>query len=429
MNRAAMPLLRILCFLLLATIPATAQSASAPVTVIYAGHLLDVTQGRTLHDVAVVIRGDKLEAVGERNEVSVPPGARIVRLPQSATLLPGLIDAHVHITWDPEASRQDPLGVSIPREPLAGAKVARTTLMAGFTTARSLGSTGYSDLALRDAITDGQVPGPWLLVSGTGMGPPGGICDRVFQGGGTAQGVDGVTQKVRDLVAAGVDVIKLCAGGGVLPRPEAAQVTEFSEAEVRAIVEEAHRHGRKVSAHAQGPAAILLAVRAGVDSVEHGGLIDDEAARAMLDHKTFLVPTLYRLDWILEKARSGGAPAANLQQLENARNLARQNIGRAVNLGVPIAFGTDATVYPHGLNAREFAVLVEIGMSPLEAIRAATTNAARLLGLTTVGSVEAGKLADLTAVDGDPLADVSRLEKVRFVMKGGTVYRNDFSTH
>ena len=408
--------------------PATAQTPLPDsLHVIYAARMLDVRQGRILPDVVVVIRGEKIESVltgGAR--FKLPAGAKVTRLPASLTLLPGLIDAHTHITWDPQSQRNDPPGVTIPREPLIGAGVARKTLQAGFTTVRSLGSTGFSDLALRDAIADGLVPGPRVQAAVTGLGPPGGVCDTVFQHEGAVTGVEAAVAKVKALVAAGADVIKLCAGGGVLPREDAAQATELTEAELRAIAEEAHRQGRKVAAHAQGPEAIRRAVEAGVDSIEHGGLIDEASVLLMKEKGTFLVPTLYRLDWTLANAEKNGAPAAALERLRRSRQLAREHVARAILLGVPVAFGTDATVYPHGLNAREFAVLVELGMTPLEAIRSATLNAAQLLGWEgKVGVIEPGAFADLIGVEGNPLEDVKRLEKVILVIKGGTTYNDE----
>ncbi|HSC78341.1 MAG TPA: amidohydrolase family protein, partial [Candidatus Acidoferrales bacterium] len=345
-----------------------------------------------------------------------------------ATVLPGLIDAHTHLTWDPQSQRTTPPDIAVPHEPLIGARTARLTLLAGFTAARNLGSTGFSDLALRDAIAAGDVPGPRLRAAGTGMGIPGGVCDAVFQAGGTAQGAEAVTQKVRDLTRAGADTIKLCAGGGVLATPRDAEAVEFSEEELRAIVTEAHQGGLPVAAHAQGQEAIRRAVAAGVDSIEHGGLIDEEIALQMKQKKIYLVPTLYRLEWRLENAEKRGIDPAQLERLRQAVTANQENIRRAIRVGVPIALGTDATVYPHGLNARELASLVRVGLSPLEALRAATLNAAELLRWSNdIGSLEAGKYADLIAVAGDPLQDITVLQEVKFVMRGGRLYRNELA--
>ncbi len=410
--------------------PARADSQSPSpegVIAIRAGRLLDVREGRLRENMVVLVRGERIEAVGPAADLPIPTDARVIDL-SDATVLPGLIDAHTHLTWNPQSQRNTPPDVAIPHEPLIGAGTARLTLLAGFTAARNLGSTGFSDLALRDAIAAGDVPGPRLRAAGTGMGTPGGVCDNVFQGGGTAQGAEAVAKKVRDLVHAGADTIKLCAGGGVLATPRDAEAVEFSEEELRALVAEAHGAGLPVAAHAQGPLAIRRAVAAGVDSIEHGGLIDEETALQMKQKNIYLVPTVYRLEWRVEFAEKRGVDPAQLERLKQAVAANQENIRRAIRLGTPIAVGTDATVYPHGLNARELASLVRLGLSPLETLRAATLNAAALLRWSDdIGSLEAGKYADLIAVVGDPLQDISTLQQVRFVMKGGRVYRNDFA--
>jgi imidazolonepropionase-like amidohydrolase len=287
---------------------------------------------------------------------------------------------------------------------------------------RNPGSTGGADLRLRDAIQRGEARGPRVLAAGAARGAPGGACDRVFAGEGRAAGVVEVRKRAGEILDSGADLLKLCAGGGVVAREADAGNIEYSEKEIRAAVEEAHRRGKKVAAHAQGPAAIANAVRAGVDSIEHGAWIDEASASLMKQRGVFLVPTLYRLDWQIENAEKTGATPETVQGLRDARRATHEHVRKAIALGVPVAFGTDATVYPSGLNARELAVLVELGMTPLAAIQSATLGAARLLGLQDrLGVVEPGMLADLVAVDGDPLADVRALEKVRFVMKAGRV--------
>ena len=422
-----MPVLVALAAVLMAA-PAGSQSPSPePVIAIRAGRLLDVRQGRLRENMLLLVRGERIEAVGPAAEVPIPAGARTIDL-SGATVLPGLIDAHTHLTWDSQSQRQTPPDISVPHEPLIGARTARLTLLAGFTAARNLGSNGFSDLALRDAIVAGDVPGPRLRASGTGMGIAGGVCDAAFQGGGTARGVEAVAQKVRDLVRAGADTIKVCAGGGVLATPKDAEGVEFSEEELQAIVTEAHAASLPVAAHAQGPLAIRQALAAGVDSIEHGGLIDEDTALQMKQKNIYLVPTVYRLEWRVENAEKAGADPAQLERLRQILAVNQENIRRAIRLGVPIALGTDATVFPHGFNARELGSLVRLGLSPLEALRAATLNAAALLRWSDdIGSLEPGKYADLIAVVGDPLQDVTTLQQVKFVMKGGRVYRNAFS--
>jgi imidazolonepropionase-like amidohydrolase len=373
--------------------------------------ILDVEAGRRLPGQRAVVRGGRIEALLDPAS-PLPEGAEVIDLP-GLTLLPGLIDAHVHLAWASAGA-------------LAGRDEARATLDAGFTTVRNLGSTGWADLALRDAIERGQVPGPRMLIAGPALGLKGGVCDSVFQGEGAVTSAAEAVAKVRDLIGRGVDVVKLCAGGGVIPSAADAEAIEFSEEQIRAVVAEAHRLGRKVAAHAQGPKAIANAVRAGVDSIEHGSLIDEAGARLMKERGVFLVPTLHRLDYVYEQARAGGASPEQLKRRAEGRETAQQRLRSAVTLGVPIAFGTDATVIPHGTNAREFEALKAIGLSPAEAIRSATINPAKLLGWgDRIGAVRPGLLADVIAVDGDPLQDVTALQRVRFVMKGGAVYRRD----
>ncbi len=387
-----------------------APAAGERVVVLRPAALLDVEAGRRLPGKLVVVRGDRIEAI--RNlAVPLPADAEVIDLP-GATLLPGLVDAHVHLAWAGSAAGA-----------LAGKDEARATLEAGFTTVRNLGSTGWADLALRDAIERGQVPGPRMLIAGPALGLKGGVCDAVFQGEGAVASAAEAVAKVRELIGRGVDVIKLCAGGGVIPSAADAEAVEFTEEQIRAVVAEAHRLGRKVAAHAQGPRAIANAVRAGVDSIEHGSLVDETGARLMKDRGVFLVPTLYRLDYVYEQARAGGASPEQLERRAEGRETAQQRLRSAVALGVPLAFGTDATVIPHGTNAKEFESMVAIGLSPAEALRSATVGAAKLLGWNDrIGAVRPGLLADLIAVDGDPLQDVKALQRVRFVMKGGVVY-------
>jgi imidazolonepropionase-like amidohydrolase len=407
------------------------QEGHPPKTVvIHAGHLLDVKSGKMLTNQTIVIQGDKIVGVGSNAEA--PAGAQVIDL-SNATVLPGLIDAHTHLTFATNFGYSR-LGVSIPREALTGARNARVTLDAGFTTVRNVGADGFTDVALRDAINAGDVPGPRMLVSGPPLSITGGHGDNNLlpfeyhaTSEGVADGVDGVRHVVRQNIKYGADLIKFMASGGVLSHGDNPQASQYTEEEMRAIVEEAHRLGRKVAAHAHGAQAILWASRAGVDSIEHGSYIDDAGIAEMKKDGTYLVPTLYLGDWFLENAERIGTPAELIAKGRVVIPAARKNIARAFAAGVKVGFGTDAAVYPHGLNAHEFAVMVKLGMTPLGAIQAATVNDADLLGWADkVGSVEAGKFADIIAVDGDPLADVTTLEKVRFVMKGGEVVRNGY---
>lgn len=417
-------------------VPALGQSPAGEIILIKAGRLIDVRSGQVLTDQAVLIEGDRIKAVGPWSDLSgkAPSGARLIDL-SGATLLPGLIDCHTHLTSDPTHLGYQSLGISVPRQALYGAKNARLTLEAGFTTVRNVGAEGYSDIALRDAINAGDIPGPRIFASGPAIGITGGHCDSTLlapefhhRADGVADGVPAVIAKVREIIKYGADCIKICATGGVLSKGDNPEAAEFTDEEVRAIVAEAHRLGRKVAAHAHGAAGIKQAVRAGVDSIEHGSFIDDEAIQLMKERGTFLVPTLYLADFFLENAQRMGVPSFMIEKARVVMPAARRNISRAFKAGVRVAFGTDAAVYPHGLNAREFAVMVKLGMAPIEAIRSATINAAELIGWPDrLGSIEPGKLADIVAVDGDPISDITSLERVGFVMKGGRVYKDELS--
>jgi len=379
-----------------------------------------------------VIQGDKIASVGPASEVTPSSSDKIIDLPH-ATVLPGLIDVHTHLTGDPSFGYES-LAISIPREALTGAKNARITLNAGFTTVRNVGASGYTDVALRDAVNAGDVPGPRMLVSGPALGITGGHCDNNLlpfeyhvTDDGVADGVPGVQHKVREVIKYGADLIKICATGGVLSKGDDPQASQYTLEEMKAIVADAHRLGRKVAAHAHGAQGILWASEAGVDSVEHCSYINDEAIAALKKNGTYLVPTLYLSDWLTENMQKVGMPEMYAKKMRDIIPVVRQNVGHAFANGVKVAFGTDAAVYPHGLNAHEFAVYVKLGMTPAQAIQTATVNAADLLGWSDkVGSLEAGKWADLIAVDGDPLQDVTRLQQVRFVMKGGAVVKNDY---
>jgi len=400
---------------------------------VHAGKMLDVRSGKTLTDQAIVIEGGKIVSVGPMAQTHRLSGDRFVDLP-NATVLPGLTDAHTHLTGDPKDVGPQALTISVPRATLTGARNARITLEAGFTTVRNVGADGYSDVALRDAINAGDVPGPRMLVSGPPLGITGGHCDENelpydfhFSSEGVADGVGGVQHKVRETIKYGADLIKICATGGVLSHGDNPQASAYTLEELQAIVTDAHRLGRKVAAHAHGAQGILWASQAGVDSIEHGSYIDDAGIAEMKKNGTYLVPTLYLADWFLANAERLQVPPELIAKGKEVMPAARKNIAHAFSSGVKVAFGTDAAVYPHGLNAHEFAVMVKLGLSPLQSIQAGTINAADLLGWSDkIGAVEPGKWGDIIAVDGDPLQDVTTLERVKFVMKGGEVVKNEY---
>jgi len=399
-----------------------------------AGRVLDVRTGNYLENQIILIEGERIKEIGNAGDVQarVPAGAKVVDLSR-VTVLPGLIDCHTHLTLSPYDLGYKGLSISYPREALKGARNARLTLEAGFTTVRNVGAHGYSDVALRDAINAGDVPGPRILASGPPLSITGGHADNNllapqfdYPGEGVADGVPAVMARVREDIKYGSDVIKFMASGGVLSEGDRADLEQFSPEEMRAIIAESHRLGRKVAAHAHAAVAIRDAVEAGVDSIEHGSFMDEAGIRLMKEHGTYLCPTLYLMDWFMENYAKLGVTPNMIAKAKVVMPAARENVGRAIHEGVRIAFGTDAAVYPHGQNAHEFPVLVRMGMTPLAAIQSATVNAADLLGWADrVGTLEPGKFADLIAVEGDPLKDTSVLEHVKFVMKGGEVVKSE----
>ena len=402
-------------------------------TVILAGKLLDVRTGDTLSNQAIVVEGDKIVSVGPMSAVKLSGNESRIEL-SNATLLPGLIDAHTHLTFDPQFGYES-LAISVPREALIGAKNARVTLEAGFTTVRNVAASGYADVALRDAINAGDVPGPRMLVSGPPLGITGGHCDNNLlpfeyhaTEDGVADGIEQVQHKVREVIKYGADLIKVCATGGVLSKGDDPNASQYTLEEMKAIVTDAHRLGRKVAAHAHGAQGVIWASEAGVDSVEHGHLMNDEAIAVLKKNGTYLVPTLYLMDWQRAHGAQANLPAFLKAKMELVSSVGKQNVQKAIKAGVKIGMGTDAAVYPHGLNAHELEVYVQLGMTPLGAIQSATINDADLLGWKDkIGALEAGKWADIIAVDGDPLHDITVLQRVKFVMKGGQVVKNDYA--
>jgi imidazolonepropionase-like amidohydrolase len=409
----------------------TLGAADPPVRVaVKAAQMIDGRSERPISPAIVLIEDDRIVAVGPA--LTIPPDARVLDLGR-ATLLPGLIEMHDHLTLVPENLGYKGLGVSVPREALYGASNAERTLRAGFTSVRNVGAGGYSDVALRDAIQSGEIPGPRLIVSGPALGITGGHCDSNllpsefhFRETGVADGPWEARAKVREVVKYGADLIKICASGGVLSKGDLPGTAQYTPDEMKALVEEAHRLGRKVAAHAHGTQSIKEAILAGVDSVEHASLIDEEGIRLAREHGTFLVMDIYNDDYILQQGAKVGMLPESIEKEKTLGRLQRENFRKAVKAGARIAFGTDGGVYPHGENAKQFAYMVQYGMTPMQAIQAATVSAAELAGWKEkVGSIEAGKLADLIAVSGDPLADIRVLENVGFVMKGGALVKNE----
>src|SRR3984957_12910772 len=407
--------------------------ASAAPGAVRCGKLLDVRAGHMLSDQVVVFDDTgAITAVGPAASTKLPAGVSAMDL-SSSTCLPGLIDVHTHITADPSASGYEGLGISAPREAVTGVKNARITLHAGFTTIRNVGAGSYTDVAVRDGINAGQIEGPRMLVSGPPLGITGGHCDNdllPFEYHDKAQGVaDGpwaARGKVREVIKYGADVIKVCASGGVLSKGDQPGTPQYSFEELQAIAVEAHKLGRKVAAHAHGTQSIKDAINAGIHSIEHPSLIDDEGIALARQHGTYLDFDIYNDDFILQEGAKAGMLPESIEKEKRIGRLQRENFRHAWESGTKMAFATDAGVYPHGDNARQFAKMVEWGMKPIDAIQAATINAADLLGWAgKVGALDTGHYADVIAVTGDPLSNVRVLESVKFVMKGGVVVRND----
>jgi imidazolonepropionase-like amidohydrolase len=424
------------CFVLLIVLfilmPSAIGQTSRQVA-IHAGHVLEVKSGKMLSDQMLVIEDGKIVSINSAAGAKVASDTVRIDLP-NATVLPGFIDAHTHLTMDPKFGYET-LALSTSRQALIGARNARLTLIAGFTTVRNVGAKDFSDVALRDAINAGDVPGPRMLVSGPPLSITGGHCDNNMlpfeyhaSNDGVADGLAAVQHKVRENIKYGADLIKVCATGGVLSLGDNPQHSQYTLEEMKAIVADAHRLGRKVAAHAHGAEGIRWAAEAGVDSVEHGSYIDDAGIAAMKEHGTYLVPTLYLGDWMIDNAGLTHLPPPLLAKAKEVIPAARKNIARALVAGVKVALGTDAAVYPHGLNAHEFEVMVRLGLTPLQSIQAGTLNAADLLGWSgKVGTLEPGAWADIVAVDGDPLKDITTLARVKFVMKGGEVVKNEYT--
>ena len=412
----------------------------APVTVyVKAGHLFDATSDKLRENVVLVVEGERISKVAPAGEVTIPAGAKVVDLSKD-WVLPGLIDCHTHL--ESRADQYNPIN-EVKFTPFMGGfngvVNAEKTLMAGFTGVRDVGSQPFFAVDLRSAINSGFIPGPRIVASGPGISITGGHGDMNGfapevenmmypdkNGYGIADGPEEVRKVVREQVKYGVDVIKILATGGVLSAGDKPGAEQFTYEELKVAADEAHRAGRKIAAHAHGTQGIKDAVRAGIDSIEHGSLIDAEGIEMMKAHGTYLDADIYNDDYILGKAAQFGLPEEMIAKERTVGKLQRENFQKAVQAGVKIAFGTDAGVYPHGDNARQFYYMVKFGMTPAGAIRAATSSAADLIDRAQdEGTLEAGKYADLIAVTADPLADVRVLEHVSLVMKGGKVYKDE----
>ncbi len=399
-----------------------------------AGAMIDVTTGDVMESPALVIRAGRIVAIGTQGDLNAPEGSQAIDL-GDRTLVPGLMDMHVHLSGDAGGNFFAGLSYSAPRQAIVAVKNARKTLMAGFTTVRDVGAGGYSVIAVRDGVNAGDVIGPRIFAAGHAIGITGGHCDNNFfppemqaKSGGAADGPWSVRAKVRENIKYGANAIKVCATGGVFSKGTKVGVQQLSLDELKAAVEEAHLRGLTIAAHAHGTDGIKAAIVAGVDSIEHASFADDEAINLAKEFGTYFSMDIYNTEYTLAFGEANGVPEENINKEKQVSKAQRDSFRRAVEAGVNMVFGSDAAIYPHGDNAKQLSRMVQFGMTPLQALQAATINSATLLKMENdIGALREGYLADIIAVSGNPLEDVTVMEQVDFVMKDGTVVKSEIN--
>lgn len=403
--------------------------ANAQQTIINADAYVDVVNGKTIPNVSILVDDNKIKEIKTRGNISAAPGVKVINL-KGKTLVPGLMDMHVHLQGDAEDNFLASKGNSIPRQTVKAVKNAKKTLLAGFTSVRNLGAKGYAVIGVRDGINSNEIPGPRIWAAGHSISITGGHCDDNFSppeaksmAGGVANGPWAVRAKVRENIKYGANTIKVCATGGVFSKGTKVGIQQLTEEEMRAAADEARLRGLVSAAHAHGANGIKAAIRAGIDSIEHCSFLDDEGIELALKHGTYLSCDIYNTEYTLAFGVANGVPEENINKEKMVSQAQRDSFRKATKAGVKMVFGSDAAIYPHGDNGKQFSRMVKFGMTPAQAIQAATVNSAALLQQPLLGEIKTGYFADIIAVDSDPLKDISTLENVTFVMKNGLVYK------
>jgi imidazolonepropionase-like amidohydrolase len=404
--------------------PAIAQD-----TLILADAYIDVAKGKSINDAAIIVSNNQIIKVTTAAKINNKADYSLIDL-KGKTLVPGVMDMHVHLSFDAEDNFLESMNYSVPRQTVKAVKNAQTTLLAGFTTVRDLGASGYSVIATRDGIDAGDIPGPRIWAVGHAIGITGGHCDDNFpapEAHAKAQGVaDGpweVRTKVRENIKYGANAIKVCATGGVFSKGTQVGAQQMTYEELKSAADEAHMRGLVIAAHAHGTSGIKDAIRAGIDSIEHCSFMDDEAIKMAIKAGTYLSCDIYNTEYTLAYGAANGVPEANINKEKQVSQAQRDSFRKAVKAGAKMVFGSDAAIYPHGDNGKQFSRMVTFGMTPIQALQAATINSAALIKQDNLGQIKAGFMADIIAVDGNPLDNISLMENVTFVMKDGVVYK------